>query len=86
MTWRRYSDEESVWYVSSAGDTAWELPEGAVLVDIEGGGGGEGGGGAVGAATIPPPQGWVCKTSKSSGQIYYFHKATGRTSWEFPTG
>ncbi len=29
--WRRHSDGEDVWFTNSAGDTEWELPEGAVL-------------------------------------------------------
>ena len=31
QTWERHEDAGDVWYVSSAGDTAWELPSGAVL-------------------------------------------------------
>ena len=31
VVWQRHSDEADVWYVSSEGETAWDLPAGAVL-------------------------------------------------------
>ena len=32
VVWQRHSDTSGdVWYTSSAGETAWELPSGAVL-------------------------------------------------------
>jgi hypothetical protein len=42
VVWRRYSDTKDVWFVSSAGQTEWELPEGAVLASWESCEGGDG--------------------------------------------
>lgn len=33
VTWTRYSDDINTWYRSSTGETAWETPEGAVVVE-----------------------------------------------------
>jgi len=33
ISWQRFVDGDDVWFVSSAGETLWELPEGAVAVD-----------------------------------------------------
>jgi len=45
---------------------------------------------AVGASQVPAvydptlPPGWVQKTSRSTGETYYRHKATKKTQWERP--
>jgi len=31
--WYKYCDENDTWYTSSTGETTWELPEGAVVVE-----------------------------------------------------
>jgi hypothetical protein len=39
------------------------------------------------AAELPPcPEGWIFKTSKTTGKTYYQHLATGKTMWQLPTG
>ena len=57
-----------------------------------GGGGGGGGGGAAAAPKVPAdpgpgglPPGWN-KATAPDGRTYYFHKATGKTSWTVPAG
>lgn len=32
------------------------------------------------------PEGWMLKTSKSTGKDYYFNAKTGESQWEMPTG
>jgi hypothetical protein len=32
----------------------------------------------------PMPPGWVTRRSRSQGRYYYVHKASGRSTWEFP--
>lgn len=93
VTWAQHQEGSTVWYVSSAGETAWELPEGAT-VSFQGGGGvfdtaGAAAPGAVSGGegvvdTREPPPGWTRKVSKKSGSVYFFQKATGKTSWEYP--
>lgn len=33
----------------------------------------------------PPPAGWELKTSNSTGQKYYHHAPTSKSTWKFPT-
>ena len=32
------------------------------------------------------PEGWIKKTSRTNGQIYYHNPATGQSQWEMPDG
>lgn len=32
------------------------------------------------------PEGWIKKTSRTNGQIYYHNPATGQSQWEMPEG
>lgn len=36
-------------------------------------------------AAVVLPEGWKAKTSGTTGETYYYHKRTGRTSWDVPS-
>jgi len=38
------------------------------------------------AATPTLPQGWISRTSNSTGKTYYFNEKTGQSQWAPPTG
>ena len=40
---------------------------------------------AATTAVPPLPDGWIARVSRKKGKVFYFHKETNKTQWEFPT-
>jgi hypothetical protein len=79
--WRRESDGADVWYKSSAGDTAWELPPGAALAPPAGALAPA----APGVAPLPPPAVTWVREDDGAGDSW-FRSSAGDTAWELPAG
>ena len=78
-SWLKQHDESTgdSYYVSeSTGETAWEVPDGAVIVTKD----------ADGHTSFQRQSVWEEAQDEETGQVYYYHKETGETSWEKPAG
>ncbi len=82
--YRRWDAESGVEYFVSAmtAESAWVLPEGAVLVDEAGAV--EGGGGGGGVAAVISADIWVQRYDEGSGVHYFVNVSSQETTWDRP--